>query len=80
MTSVDGAGNAVTDDNLGTFHEFATGVNNQPEFDSIDTPIAIADNTTFTSVLTVAEDEVVLDVDVRLNIDPHLRPAISTSS
>jgi uncharacterized repeat protein (TIGR01451 family) len=68
VTSADGAGNATTDDNLGAFHEFATGVNNQPEYPSTDTPIAIVDNTTFNSVLTVTDDDTVLDVDVRLNI------------
>ena len=68
VSSTDQAQNTVTDDNLGEFHEFATGVNNEPEFDSTDTPIAIVDNTTFTSVITVAEDETVLDVDVRLNV------------
>jgi uncharacterized repeat protein (TIGR01451 family) len=67
VSSTDQAQNTATDDNLGEFHEFATGVNNEPEFDSTDTPIAIVDNTTFTSVITVEEDETVLDVDVRIN-------------
>ena len=67
VTSTDDVGNAVTDDNLGEFHEFATGVNNQPEYPSTDTPLPIADNTTFTSVLTVTDDDTVLDVEVRLN-------------
>jgi uncharacterized repeat protein (TIGR01451 family) len=68
VTSTDEARNSATDDNQGVFHEFATGVNNEPEFDSTDTPLPIVDNTTFTSTVTVTEDETVLDVDVRLNI------------
>jgi len=68
VTSSDGAGNATTDDNLGELYEFATGVNNQPEYPSTDTPLPIVDNTTFTSVLNVTDDETVLDVEVRLNI------------
>jgi uncharacterized repeat protein (TIGR01451 family) len=68
VRSRDGAGNSTDDDNGGTYYSFATGVNNAPEFASTDTPIPIVDNTTFTSALTVAEEETVLDVDVRLNI------------
>jgi len=68
VTSVDAAGNSSTENNQGAFYEFATGVDNQPEYDSTDTPIPIVDNTTFTSVLTVTDDETVLDVDVRLDI------------
>jgi len=68
VTSTDEAGNAATSDNAGQFHEFATGVNNQPEYPSTDTPLPIVDNTTFTSVLTVTDDDTVLDVEVRLNI------------
>jgi len=67
VSSTDLAGNATTDNNQGAFYEFATGVNNQPEYVSTDTPIPIVDNTTFTSVLTVTDDDTVLDVDVRLN-------------
>jgi subtilisin-like proprotein convertase family protein len=68
VTSSDEAGNAATDDNQGAFHPFATGVNNQPEYDSTDTPIPIVDNTTFTSAVAVAATDTVLDVEVRLNI------------
>jgi len=68
VSSTDDVGNAVTDDNQGEFHEFATGVNNQPEYPSTDTPIPIVDNTSFNSVLTVTDDDTVLDVEVRLNI------------
>jgi uncharacterized repeat protein (TIGR01451 family) len=67
ITSTDGVGNSVTDDNLGEFYEFATGVDNQPEYPSTDTPIPIVDNTTFDSVLTVTDEDTVLDVNVRLN-------------
>jgi uncharacterized repeat protein (TIGR01451 family) len=67
VTSTDDVGNAVTDDNQGQYHEFATGVNNQPEYPSTDTPLPIVDNTTFNSVLTVTDDDTVLDVDVRIN-------------
>jgi subtilisin-like proprotein convertase family protein len=68
LSSVDEAGNGVTDDNAGAYYIFETGVNNQPEYDSTDTPLPIVDNTTFTSELTVSDDDTVLDVDVRLNI------------
>ena len=67
VSSTDEAGNASTDDNQGEFYDFATGVNNQPEFDSTDTPIAIVDNTTVFSNLVVTVDDTVLDVDVRMN-------------
>jgi uncharacterized repeat protein (TIGR01451 family) len=66
--SADPAGNGSGDDNGGAYYTITTGVNNAPEFTSIDTPISIVDNTTFTSVVTVAENDAVLDVDVRLNI------------
>jgi uncharacterized repeat protein (TIGR01451 family) len=66
--SEDGAGNAARDDNGGAYYGFVTGLDNQPEFSSADTPIAIADNTTFTSEIVVGETETVLDVDVRLNV------------
>ncbi len=67
VTSTDEAGNSSTDDNQGAYHSFATGVNNQPEYDSSDTPIPIADYQTITSDVTVTDDDTVLDVDVRLN-------------
>jgi subtilisin-like proprotein convertase family protein len=69
VTSVDAAGNAVTDDNQGALHAFSTGENNQPQFDSADVPKTILDNTTFTSVLEITDDETVLDVDVLLNLN-----------
>jgi subtilisin-like proprotein convertase family protein len=67
VSSADAAGNSATDDNQGAFYSFATGVNNQPEYDSTDTPIPITDYNTITSDVIVADDDVVLDVDVRLN-------------
>ena len=68
VSSTDAALNTTVDDNQGVLYQFATGVNNEPEFDSLDTPIPITDNTTFTSAVTIDDDETVLDVDVRLNI------------
>jgi len=68
VRSVDPAGNAAVADNGGAYYAFATGVNNIPEYPSTDTPRPIADNTTFTSPIVVADTETVLDVDVRLNI------------
>ncbi len=68
VASADAAGNAGGDDNAGAYYTLTTGVNNTPEFPSTDTPIAIVDNTTFTSTVAVTETETVLDVDVRLNI------------
>jgi uncharacterized repeat protein (TIGR01451 family) len=68
ISVTDAAGNAATDDNLGNYHTFATGVNNEPEYASVDTPLPIVDNTTFTSVLHVTDVDTVLDVNVRLNI------------
>jgi subtilisin-like proprotein convertase family protein len=67
VSSADEADNSSTDDNQGVYHSFATGVNNQPEYDSTDTPIPIVDYTTITSDVTVTDDETVLDVEVRLN-------------
>ena len=51
----------------GRLPRFATGVNNQPEYPSSDTPIPIVDNTTITSSIVVTDEDTVLDVDVRLN-------------
>jgi len=68
ISSTDEVGNAATSDNSGNYHTFATGVNNIPEYPSTDTPRPIADNTTFTSPITVTDTETVLDVDVGLNI------------
>jgi subtilisin-like proprotein convertase family protein len=66
--SADSAGNGATDDNFGQYHIVKTGVNNEPEYASSDTPLPIVDNTTFTSDLTVSDEDTVLDADVRLNI------------
>jgi subtilisin-like proprotein convertase family protein len=68
VTSTDEAGNSSTDDNLGAYYSFATGANNEPEYESTDTPIPIQDNTTHTSTISVADDETVLKVTVRMNI------------
>jgi uncharacterized repeat protein (TIGR01451 family) len=68
VRSTDRTGNSADEDNGGVFYGFTTGVNNQPEYPSTDTPIPILDNTTFTSPITVTETETVLDVEVRLNI------------
>jgi len=68
VSSTDEVGNGATSDNSGSYHTFATGVNNIPEYPSTDTPRPIADNTTFTSPIVVSDTETVLDVEVRLNI------------
>jgi uncharacterized repeat protein (TIGR01451 family) len=67
VASMDGVGNSAIDDNGGAYYSFATGVNNQPEYPSTDTPLPINDNTTFTSSVTVPDTDTVLDVNVRLN-------------
>ncbi|MGD8396558.1 MAG: proprotein convertase P-domain-containing protein, partial [Candidatus Eiseniibacteriota bacterium] len=67
--SADAAGNSTSEDNGGSYHMLTTGSDNVPEYGSTDTPLPINDNVTFTSVVSVPDDETVLDVDVGLEIE-----------
>jgi subtilisin-like proprotein convertase family protein len=70
VASTDDAGNAAVDDNLGAYYSFETGKNTRPQIPSLDTPIDIPDDDPagISSTITVADDKIVEDVDVALNI------------
>lgn len=70
VASADGAGNIVSDNNGGTYYTFETGKNTHPDYSSTDTPRTIPDNnsTGASSIVTVADNNTVLDVNVKVNI------------
>jgi subtilisin-like proprotein convertase family protein len=68
VASADAVGNGVTDDNTGAYYTLETGRDVNPSYDSTDTPLAIADNTTFDSVIAVTDSKSVGDVNVTVNI------------
>jgi len=68
VTSADPAGNETTDDNAGAYYEFSTPMISNPTFDSTDTPLAIADSTTFDSTITVGVSKTIVDVDVQIDV------------
>ncbi len=84
VASTDQAGNTASDDNLGGFYTFETGKNTRPQIPSADTPVAIPDNDPAGagSTISVADDKVVEDVDILLNIthtyDGDLRISLIT--
>jgi subtilisin-like proprotein convertase family protein len=67
VESADAAGNVTVDDNGGSYHSFATGLDVEPTYVS-DRSETIRDNRNAVSTLEVADDEVVLDVNVTVNI------------
>ena len=66
--STDIYGNTVSDTNTGAYWRIDTVAEDGVEQASTDTPIAINDSSTFTSVIPVSSSLVVADVNVRLNI------------
>jgi subtilisin-like proprotein convertase family protein len=68
VSSADGVGNQALDDNSGAFHTFETLRDITPSYGSTDTPLPIADNTTFTSVIAVTDSRIVGDVNVTVDI------------
>jgi len=70
VTSADPAGNSVTDTNGGSYFSFTTGKNVNPTYPATDTPVAIPDDNPVgaTSVITVADDKPVVDVNVTVDI------------
>ncbi len=68
VSSADAVGNASSDDNTGAYYSFETGRNVNPEYPSVDTPIAIADSTTHLSTINVPDDKDVVKVVVTMNI------------
>jgi subtilisin-like proprotein convertase family protein len=68
VSSADPAGNATTDTNAGAYYSFRTTRNTNPSYPSTDTPVPITDYSTATSVISVPDDKIVLDVDVTINI------------
>ena len=71
VSSTDEAGNTATDDDAGNLYSFFTGANTAASFDSVDTPTGIPAATPqgIASTLSIADDETVVDVDVRVDID-----------
>jgi subtilisin-like proprotein convertase family protein len=82
VASADAVGNAASENNGGAYFTLETGRNVNPSYDSTDTPLAINDNTTIDSVISVADDKTVLDVIVGVNIthtyDGDLRLSLVT--
>ncbi len=70
VESADDVGNNALDDAGGAYYMFATGKNTVPSYVSTDTPIAIPDNNTAgaTSTVTVPDDKIVQDVNVKVNV------------
>jgi subtilisin-like proprotein convertase family protein len=68
VASADAVGNGAADDNAGSYYTFETRRNSEPDYPSTDTPIPIADNTTHTSTVSVADDVPVTGIRVEINI------------
>lgn len=70
VTSTDPAGNVAVDDNNPDGYTFRTLKNTTPTYDAGDTPVSIPDNSSpgATSVITVADDKAVVDLDVLVDI------------
>ncbi|MCP3978088.1 MAG: hypothetical protein GY716_01985 [bacterium] len=68
VASADVVGNGAADDNGGLSFSFETGKNTESDFPAGDTPVAIPDNSTVSSTISVADDLIVTDVDVQVNI------------
>ncbi|MEW6758931.1 MAG: proprotein convertase P-domain-containing protein, partial [Acidobacteriota bacterium] len=74
VESADPAGNSSTDDNGGAYYTFTTGVTSAPTYTRTETPgLAIPDANPagVTSVLSVSDDKVILDVNVTLHSITH---------
>ncbi len=70
VESADGVGNNASDNAGGAYYAFTTGKNTVPNYVSTDTPIAIPDNnaTGATSTVTVPDDRIVQDANVKVNV------------
>jgi subtilisin-like proprotein convertase family protein len=71
VTSEDRAGNTATDTNGGVYYSFETPQLSQPTYDSTDVPKTIADSSTVTSTLAVADNKVIQDVNVTIGNITH---------
>jgi len=71
VSSRDEAGNSATDDASGELYSFLTGANTGFSFAGLDTPRSIPTATPqgIVSTLSVLDDETIVDVDVRVDID-----------
>jgi subtilisin-like proprotein convertase family protein len=69
--STDSVGNTATDTASGAYYSFTTGKNSALDFASVDTPLAIPDNTPsgVMSTINVALTKTVLDVNVTMTIN-----------
>jgi len=70
VESADPVGNTASDNAGGAYYAFVTGKNTQPSYPSLDTPVAIPDNSPAgaTSTINVPDGKTVVDVNVALNI------------
>jgi uncharacterized repeat protein (TIGR01451 family) len=68
VRSTDEAGNTTSDDALGAYYSFETGVDVQPTYAYTGPAIPIPDSGSIVSTITVLEDQPVQDLNVRINI------------
>ncbi len=68
VASADVAGNLGEDDHGGAYYLFTTPMLSSGDYDSSDTPMAIADSATTNSTLNIGADKIVEDVNVQLDI------------
>lgn len=66
VTSNDGVG-STTDDNGGSYYQFKTGLDTQPEYYALDTPIIVPTEGMITSSIVITEDKEFDDIEVHLN-------------
>ncbi|HEX4826058.1 MAG TPA: proprotein convertase P-domain-containing protein [Candidatus Polarisedimenticolaceae bacterium] len=69
VSSTDGVGNAASDNNGGAYYGFTTLKNMQFNYPSPDTPKPIPDLTTTNSALVVADNRIIQDVNVKVNLN-----------
>lgn len=70
VESADGTGNTASDDAGGAYYAFTTGKNTTPNYTSTGAPVAIPDNDPIgiTSTINVSDDQLVQDVNVKVNV------------
>src|SRR5262249_31851745 len=69
VSSTDSVGNAASDNNGGTYYSFVTAKNVQPDYPSSDTPKPIPDLATTTSAIVVADNRIIQDINVKVNLN-----------
>jgi len=66
VLSTDLAENATEDDNSGVYYSFETSKNVKPTYTTLEPPVSITDNSTSEQSIFVADEELVVDVNVQL--------------